>query len=433
MLLNFISKPSTTNHSTLVLYVYLIHGGHLIHDDHVTTSLGNWKRYTFIIIKLQFTLDSTLTVFFGMDSGILKGSPNAIGTAFDAAQRAMMKLLFSSIPAITLSGLAPWPFAGLNKLGPVGTAGLALSFHQNPHHKTFRDAIKVLDSEIYPIIRELRSTDSTHEQEEEESKENMDVKSTNSVSASQRRNNNLTKLFMQDPSFSDAELRDIVLNMIIAGRDTTSNALSWLTSLLCQNAEAQKKLCDEVDAAVLRIKEANGDDGTPVVPTLEHVSAESMPYLNGCVYEALRLFPPVPFDAKVVVEECDIPFGLGGRLLAGTRIAFCPFAMGRDPEIYPEPLAFKPERWIPFKAPSPYEFPVFQGGPRSCLGQDMAMFEMKLLMTVLMQKRSFDLKEGEAEHLTPSLMLTIAVCNSKQKMGTGEDTFNLWVHPRDRS
>jgi cytochrome P450 len=74
------------------------------------------------------------------------------------------------------------------------------------------------------------------------------------VSASQRRNNNLTKLFMQDPSFSDRELRDLVLNMIIAGRDTTSNALSWLTALLAQNPEKQQILCDEVDAAVLRMR-----------------------------------------------------------------------------------------------------------------------------------------------------------------------------------
>jgi hypothetical protein len=143
----------------IYIHTYIIH-------QHLNTSNNEHNcseshRHT----KKQFTLDSTLTIFFGMDSRILGGSPNAIGTAFDAAQRAMMKLFFSSVPASTFSGLAPWPFAGLNDLSPIGTAGLALSFQRNPEHKSFRDAIAVLDREIYPLIRELRSVDSNQDGE----------------------------------------------------------------------------------------------------------------------------------------------------------------------------------------------------------------------------------------------------------------------------
>jgi cytochrome P450 len=372
-----------------------------------------------------------------MDSATLRGDPSTIGNAFDTAQRAMMKLVYSSIPAFHIAGLAPWPFAALKNTHAIGSAGLAVSFARNPHHHTFRAAIAELDAEIYPMIKELRAVREGDDQQQHDNGENA-----GDDSESQRRHNNLTKLFMHDPSFSDQELRDLMLNMVIAGRDTTSNALSWLTALLTQHPEQQRLLCEEIDAAAVRVRAkqaeeglavVNETEGGPVVPTLADLSSDELPYLNGCVYEALRLFPPVPFDSKVVVEDCDVPFGLGGRFLAGTRISFCAYAMGRDPERWPAPLAFKPERWIPFKTPSAFEFPVFQGGPRSCLGQNMALFEMKMLMFVLMQNRFFELKEGEAEHLTPSLQLTIAVCNSKQKMGTGEDTHNLWVHPRRRS
>ena len=62
--------------------------------------------------------------------------------------------------------------------------------------------------------------------------------------------------------------------------------------------------------------------------------------------------------------------------------------------------------------PDPYDFPVFQAGYRECLGKDMALFEAKLVATMLLQRFSFTLQEGEKENITYSFMLTMSLCNS---------------------
>eukprot|EP00913_Durusdinium_trenchii_P034045 g31867.t1 len=85
-------------------------------------------------------------------------------------------------------------------------------------------------------------------------------------------------------------------------------------------------------------------------------SAAEMPYLNGVLYEALRLWPPVPFDFKMAFADDVLPGNY--KVPAYTNVAFIPFNMGRDATRYAEPLQFRPERWIPFKAPPQHEFPA---------------------------------------------------------------------------
>eukprot|EP00913_Durusdinium_trenchii_P012650 g11879.t1 len=78
-----------------------------------------------------------------------------------------------------------------------------------------------------------------------------------------------------------------------------------------------------------------------------------------------------------------------------STIAYVPYAMGRDATRYPEPLAFRPERWIPFTPPAHHEFPVFQAGPRICLGMDMALFEAKTITVELLRFLRFEMVEGQ--------------------------------------
>ncbi|CAE7713413.1 CYP704B1 [Symbiodinium sp. CCMP2592] len=128
--------------------------------------------------------------------------------------------------------------------------------------------------------------------------------------------------------------------------------------------------------------------------TRDHTpGAGEMPYLNGVMYEALRLWPPVPFDPKMAFEDDVLPGGWKVPALA--QVAYCPYNMGRDPKRYPEPEvaqlkhAFRPERWIPFTAPSQHEFPVFQAG------MDMALFEAKTAAVELLRHCRFEMVPGQ--------------------------------------
>jgi len=191
--------------------------------------------------------------------------------------------------------------------------------------------------------------------------------------------------------------------------------LSWMFYILSINPEVQKKLIEEIEEK----------QGSNECPSFKSLSASNMPYLNGVLYETLRLFPPVPTDRKVA--QVDDVFPDGTKVPKGTTVIWHPYSLGRDATMYPEPEAVKPERWIPFKAPPPHEFAVFQAGPRICLGMDMAIFEAKLVATMLLQKYSFTLKEGEAENIQYSNTLTMSLCNSKN-----QDSHQLLLHPKLR-
>ena len=151
----------------------------------------------------------------------------------------------------------------------------------------------------------------------------------------------------------------MVLHLIIAGRDTTACLLSWMVYELTKNEDVQRRLHEEI---MQKLPPGKAMDWKSLSPN-------EMPYLNGVIYEALRLWPPVPFDLKMAFEDDVLPGGW--KVPKFASVAFIPYNMGRDPERYPEPLQFRPERWIPFNAPPQHEFPVFQAGPRICLGMDM--------------------------------------------------------------
>jgi cytochrome P450 len=150
-------------------------------------------------------------------------------------------------------------------------------------------------------------------------------------------------------------LRDVLLNFVTAGRDSTACLLTWIFYNLSTNPKIQQKLCEEVDA-VLEGREPGPDDITPA----------KMPYLNGLVYETLRLFPPVPYvrfsiklsqfidsllqvvggfffflllmdafmmieqDTKLAMQDDTLPDGT--VIPKHTLVTFFPYAMGRDPE-----------------------------------------------------------------------------------------------------
>jgi len=336
-----------------------------------------------------FTMDSAMDILCGESTDTLGGEACVYGDAFDRTHRAMISYARPSTKMLKLLQTLPFPLGG--------AGGLAWRLHaaMNSDYRRFDAARRVLQAESGRIVAACRSD----------------------PLLGKRRD--ILALLVQNEEkerFSPVFLRDAVSNLMIAGRDTTACLLSWAFYMLATNPEVQAKLCAEIDERLPGLAE----------PDVRSLAPGVMPYLNGVIWEALRLHPPVPADMKVSMQDDVMPDGT--HVPAGTVAVFLPMATGRDPAVYDEPLAVRPERWIPFTAPPPHEFPAFQAGPRICLGQDMAIFEAKICTAMLLQRFSFTMPPGEAEKIHYSNTLTMSVCNSKK-----QDSHNLWMEPRLRA
>jgi cytochrome P450 len=153
----------------------------------------------------------------------------------------------------------------------------------------------------------------------------------------------------------DGELRDELVTLLVAGHETTATALAWALERLVRHPAALERLTEEVRA----------DEGDE--------------YVDGVIRETLRLRPVIPFVGRVLQE----PQTIGGwDLPAGARVAPSIHLMHRRPDIYPEPTAFRPERWLGVR-PNPYTFLPFGGGIRRCLGASFAETEMRVVLAAI--------------------------------------------------
>lgn len=261
----------------------------------------------------------------------------------------------------------------------------------------------------------------------------------------------------------DKSLRDVVLNFVIAGRDTTATTLSWFTHMAMSHPEVAEKLRRELCAfEAERAREegvtlvlcggADADDKAfaarvaQFAGLLTYDSLGKLVYLHACVTETLRLYPAVPqvsapdptsgprCNAYVAVRraqhavsgpECNAqalaraqdPKGIleddvlpdGTKVRAGGMVTYVPYSMGRMEYNWgPDAASFRPERWInedgAFRNASPFKFTAFQAGPRICLGKDSAYLQMKMALAILFRFYSFRLLEG---HPVQYRMMTI--------------------------
>ncbi|KAH6781585.1 hypothetical protein C2S52_001655 [Perilla frutescens var. hirtella] len=174
---------------------------------------------------------------------------------------------------------------------------------------------------------------------------------------------------------SDEEfITDIVISFILAGRDTTSAALTWFFWLLSNNPE--------VEAEILR--EINEKSEAAAVSAYDE--AKDMVYTHASLCEGMRLYPPVAVDTKEAMNDDVLPDGTVVK--KGVRISYHPYAMGRVERVWGEDWAeFRPSRWLEravgggekwrFVTRDSFTYPVFQAGPRICLGKEMAFLQMK--------------------------------------------------------
>ena len=188
---------------------------------------------------------------------------------------------------------------------------------------------------------------------------------------------------------SDAQLRDEVMTLFLAGHETTALALSWSWYLLATNPEAERKFHAELDE-VLGGRAPNVSD-LPKLKYTEMITKESM-----------RLYPPAYAVGREAIQETEIG---GYRVRKGTQLFAFPWVTHRDPRYFDEPDAFKPERWESSEQPSKYAYFPFGGGPRQCIGNYFAMMEIVLLLATIGQRFRFKLDPEHKVEVLPVLSL----------------------------
>ncbi len=165
--------------------------------------------------------------------------------------------------------------------------------------------------------------------------------------------------------------------MFRGGYSPNGMALYWTLFLLSQHPQALMNVLDEL-AQVLR-----GESPTPE-------QLESLPQLESAIKETMRLFPAGILTARYSMESFELgPY----RLPKGTWILLSAYITQRTTEIFPDPYRFLPERWSSIH-PSAYEFMAFSGGPRYCIGTSLAMMQLKIALSMILQRYTLTLKPG---------------------------------------
>ncbi len=152
---------------------------------------------------------------------------------------------------------------------------------------------------------------------------------------------------------SDAELRDQLMTLLVAGHETTATAMAWTLERIVRHPDVLARLTDDPSDA----------------------------YLDAVIKETLRLRPVVPAVARKLI----VPMQFGGwNLPAGVHIAPSIYLLHRRPDLYPDPTAFRPERFLE-RRPGTYEWIPFGGGIRRCLGASFALMEMQVVLGTILR------------------------------------------------
>ncbi|KAL8943420.1 MAG: hypothetical protein Q9216_001058 [Gyalolechia sp. 2 TL-2023] len=234
----------------------------------------------------------------------------------------------------------------------------------------FRKGLRIMDSFIEPFIQDaLRH-----------SPEELDEKGAKSTGGS-------TWLHSVAEFTRDRKvIRDQIVNILLAGRDTTAGTLSFLFKELSSHPKVYSKLRQEILEKI----------GSQKAPTYEDLKA--MPYLQHCINETLRIYPVLPFNMRVPLKDTTLPRG-GGRdglspigVKKETVIGYSTIYLHRNPAQYPPVSAsfapvmeFSPERWDKW-APRPWQYIPFNGGPRICIGQQFALVEIGYTVVRIVQR-----------------------------------------------
>ncbi|EXJ89374.1 hypothetical protein A1O3_02441 [Capronia epimyces CBS 606.96] len=312
-------------------------------------------------LLFRFSLDASTHFLFGHSVGSLDKEQSEFATAFDEVQRVQ-----------SLRG----------RLGPFR------HFHSN---RSFDAGLRTMEQFIEPYITEALSM-SPEELESRLSRSDTFIHAL----ARHTRDRKV--------------VRDQLVALLLAGRDTTAGTLSWLFLELAKNPRVVERLRAE-------IFEFLGQDDRP--PTYQEI--KEMKYLTYTINETLRLYPVVPFNVRAALVDTTLPHGAGPDGMSpvgctkGTGIAYSTLTMQRRRDLYPpisESFPYDPHDWVPDRwatwTPKAWNFIPFNGGPRICIGQQFAMVEMAYTVVRILQEFDQIIDYGSRRILHADIILTPA-------------------------
>lgn len=301
-------------------------------DGHVTR-LAALREADLSVEMMRLTLDVVARTLFGAELG---ADVDAIGAAITAFLEHVNGEILSALP------IPP--------------------FVPTPSNRRFLRMVRDLDDIVYRIIRERRR---------------RSVDSDDLLSM---------LLAARDPedgsAFSDEQIRDEVMTILIAGHETTANGLSWAFSLLDEHPSVRQRLEAESDAVLGGRR-----------PTLEDLSR--LPIAARVFKESLRLFPPVYMVARRAA--CDVTIG-GHDIRKGTLLLVNIVGMHHRADYFPEPESFQPDRFEPAaeRAIPRHAFLPFSAGPRVCIGNHFALMEGQMALAQLAGRLRFERRNPRA-------------------------------------
>jgi cytochrome P450 len=181
------------------------------------------------------------------------------------------------------------------------------------------------------------------------------------------------------------------MTLLNAGHETTANALVWTWYLLSQHPEVERRLYNELDEVL-----------AGSLPTVEHLA--DLKYTRMVIEESMRLYPPFCVLSRKVIADDELQ---GYHIPANSVILVSPYATQHNPEFWPDPERFDPERFTEgcVTTRPHYAYFPFAGGPRMCIGNNFSMMEAQLVLATIAQR--YQLRMVPGHPVEPQMKVTL--------------------------